>query len=127
MPVERELSAELKLDTATESSVIIDRVVESEEGTTLMLTVSGAASNVKVCKVLYYDLEESSAFYETNTLWYCSFLRDCAVQLVVTLPEGMPDTMVSYSDSQGEHRYLLSQSGQDGSYILVDDTIQSVG
>jgi hypothetical protein len=54
-------------------------------------------------------------------------MTDCAIQLVTLIPEGMPNIKISYTDAQGEHSMLLTQSGEDGSIILVNDDIQAVG
>ena len=55
-------------------------------------------------------------------------MNDCILQLDTVIPDGMPDLMVSYSDENGEsHRLLLTQSGEDGSYILTGDNIEAVG
>ena len=127
LPVLRSTEATLTAGILTESSNIIDRVVDQEDGDAVMLTLHGAAEDVKISKVLYYDLESNSEFFETQTLWYCNFVRSSAVQLMTSLPDGMPNVMISYRDGQGEHRCLLSQSGENGDYVLVSDTIQPVG
>jgi hypothetical protein len=54
-------------------------------------------------------------------------MDNCAVQLVTRIPEGMPDLKISYADQNGEHSFYVSQSGVDGSIILVDDSIEAVG
>ncbi len=107
----------------TESSrEIIDMVKIHEEGEGIYLVADGVAKEVRLATVDYTD-----AFYETAQLWYCSSMENCAVQLVTLIPEGMPELKISYRDAQGEHSLYLSQSGEDGSLMLVDDSIEAVG
>jgi len=104
------------------SREIIDMVKIHEQGEGLYLVADGTAKDVRLTSVDYID-----AFYETAQLWYCSSMENCAVQLVTLIPEGMPELKLSYRDSAGEHSLYLSQSGEDGSIILVDDSIEAVG
>lgn len=102
---------------------IIDRVVVNEEGEQLCLVANGIVYDIRLSKVTYHD-----KFYETAQLWACSYMEDCLLQLDVTVPEGIPDLMLRYTDGTGmEHSLLISRSGEDGSYILTDDDIQAVG
>ncbi len=126
VPENIQLSAEfaaVPVAEASESSrEIIDMVRMHEEGEGLYLVADGVAKDVRLASVDYTD-----AFYETAKLWYCSSMDNCAVQLVTLIPEGMPELKISYRDADGEHSLYLSQSGEDGSFILVDDSIEAVG
>lgn len=127
IPAQRSGEAELSIsylsDVQNGSVEIIDRVVADENGEELCLTISGTAYDVKLSAVDYTD-----RFFETGQLWYASHMTDSAIQLLTVIPEGMPDLMLSYSDAQGEnHRMLISQSGDDGSLLLVDESIEAVG
>ena len=105
----------------------IDRLNISE-GEDLYLTVEGTVYDVAVSRASYFDQGGEKNFYETERLWYASFMTDCALQLSVLVPGGMPDLMIRYTDSSGEEsRLLLSESGVDGGLVLVDDTISAVG
>ena len=104
------------------SKEIIDMLRLSDDGEALYLVVEGAVKNVRLAKVDYAD-----RFYETETLWHCSTMNNCVLQLITHVPEGMPELKISYKDAEGEHVYYLSQSGIDGSFILVDDGIEAVG
>ena len=105
----------------------IDRLNVSE-GEELYLTVEGTAYDVSISKASYYDQGGEKNFFETDRLWYASFMTDCALQLNTAIPSGMPNLMISYTDSDAvEHRLLLSESGLNGGIKLVDDTIQAVG
>ena len=118
-------SLELKeqSDVADGSIEIIDKVTVDENGEALCLEAVGTVYDVRLSRVDYSD-----RFYETAQLWACSYMNDCILQLDTVIPDGMPDLMVSYSDENGEsHRLLLTQSGEDGSYILTGDNIEAVG
>ncbi len=68
------------------------------------------------------------AFYETGLKWYCSCMEDSALQLVAAMPEGTPRLKLSWTDADGEHSALISQSGEDGGYTLArEDEIELVG
>ena len=105
----------------------IDRLNVSE-GEELYLTVEGTAYDVSISKASYYDQGGEKNFFETDRLWFASFMTDCALQLNTAIPSGLPNLMISYTDSDAvEHRLLLSESGLNGGIKLVDDTIQAVG
>ena len=73
-------------------------------------------------------MDYADRFYETAQLWHCSYISDSAIQLQTVIPEGMPNIMLSYATAGGEtHRLLISQSGKDGSLLLVDESIEAVG
>jgi hypothetical protein len=102
---------------------IIDKLVVTENGEELCIVAQGRIYDVSVAEVYYVD-----RFYEKTQLWYASCLTDCALQLEVTVPEGLPNLLISYSTADGvRHGKLLSQSGLDGSYRLADDDIRAVG
>ena len=102
---------------------IVDKLDVSEEGVALCLVVEGRIYDITISRVYYVD-----RFYESAQLWCASALSDCALQLEVVIPEGLPDLLIRYTTADGEqHGKLLSQSGLDGSFMLVDDDIQAVG
>ena len=104
------------------SKEIIDMIKLQEDGQTVYLVAEGKASDVRISRVDY-----AAGFYETERLWHCSEMEDCALQLVTSIPEGMPELKLSYSDAKGEHVFYLSQSGVDGSLVLVGEGIEAVG
>ena len=104
------------------SKEIIDMLKFHDDGQALYLVLDGQASNVCISRVDYTD-----HFYVTERLWFCSTMEDCALQLLANVPEGMPELKLSYTDAAGEHELYLSQSGEDGSFILVDGSIEAVG
>lgn len=102
---------------------IIDKLTVTEGGQDLCVVVDGRIYDVSVSTVYYVD-----RFYENAQLWYASTLSDCALQLEVVVPEGLPNLLITYYTADGErHGKLLSQSGLDGTYMLVDDNIEAVG
>lgn len=105
---------------------ILDRIVANESGTELALVVRGTVSDVRLSGVYYEDFTDS--FYELSQIWLCTKLSDCAVQLVSVVPEGLPNLMISYRGENGEvQNKLLTQSGLDGRFLLIDDNIAPVG
>ena len=95
---------------------MIDRVAVNEEGTEIALYSDGAIYQVKLSEVEYID-----SFYETKQLWAGSYMKDCALQVVTDIPDGMPKLMVSYLDETSMlHEKLITQSGEDGHIILMD-------
>lgn len=102
---------------------IVDKITVSEDGQKIALVVEGSIYDVRISRVYYVD-----RFYEQYQLWGASSLSDCALQLETVVPEGLPDLLISYYTADGQRQgKLLSQSGLDGSYLLVDDDIQAVG
>ena len=81
---------------------------------------------MRIYSVEYADFD--SRFYVTAQHWYCSYMNDNAIQLVTMIPDGIPNLMISYFDAQGVmHSKLVSQSGMDGSFLLIDDDIEVLG
>lgn len=129
MPPERggECSLEIVRLGDVENGTVwsIDRLAVSD-GEELYLIVHGTAYDVCVSSVNYADHGER--FFETERRWYASFMTDCALQLKASVPEGMPDLMISYTDADFvQHRVFLSENGVDGGLVLVDDSIEAVG
>jgi hypothetical protein len=91
------------------------------EGEQLYLVADGSVRNVAVSSGHFAD-----SFYGTGNLWYCSSLDSSALQLVASIPEGLPDLQVSYYDAEGQHLLYLTHSGEDGSVIL-SDSVEAVG
>ena len=102
---------------------IVDKLTVTEGGTALCLVADGRIYDVSISRAYYVD-----RFYESAQLWYASALDNCALQLEVVIPEGLPDLLIHYTTADGvRHGKLLSQSGLDGTFMLVDDDIQAVG
>lgn len=127
MPAKAEGSAAFRVIAPGEmedgSTEIVDKLTVDSEGEELYLAAEGAARDVRITGVEY-----SGAFYETGLKWYCSCMEDSALQLVAAMPEGTPRLKLSWTDADGEHSALISQSGEDGGYALAgEDEIELVG
>lgn len=123
---EGKLDVILQSDFADGSMEVIDKVIADEYGEELCLVASGLVRNVRISKVGYTDY--TGKFYETEQLWNCSDMKNCAVQIQTDIPDGMPNLLISYLTADGQKiSRLLSQSGEDGSLILVEDNIAAVG
>lgn len=127
MPVDKSGDGSFSLIPQSEltdgSAQIIDRVTVDAEGEQLCLAAEGIVYDVTLSEVSYLD-----KFYETAQLWRCSYMNDCLLQLDVSVPEGMPNLMLSYRDAAGErHSLYITQSGVDGSIVLDGDDIEAVG
>lgn len=102
---------------------IVDKITVTKDGQQVCLLVEGQIYDVRISRVYYVD-----RFYEQYQIWSADSLSDCALQLETVVPEGLPDLLISYYTADGVRQgKLLSQSGLDGSYLLVDDDIQAVG
>lgn len=130
-PVERLENGELRvlpLSGATDPGLpLVDKITLDADGQELCLAVSGTVYGLAVDSVSYFS--DEIGFYQTSTHWYGSYLSNSGLQIKTELPDGMPDLMIRYTDAEGgAHRYLLTQSGEDGSLILMDaESIAAVG
>lgn len=102
---------------------ILDKLTVMSPGQEYCLKAEGTVYDVTLSTVYYTD-----SFHEQQLLWACSDMKDCALQLVTVIPEGLPNLMLHYTDEQGTaHSLLLSEDGRNGDPLLVDDSIQAVG
>lgn len=102
---------------------IIDKLKVDENGAELCLIAEGNVYDVRIVTVSYSD-----KFYEMDELWYCSEMAGTALQIQTNIPDGIPNLMLKYRTSDGEeHRFLISQSGKDGRFILSSDDIEVKG
>ena len=131
-PVKREGESSfdvLRVSEVQDGTVqVIDRLIVAE-GEELYLKIDGTAYDVTLSSFFYDHFAEGDArFHMKDRLWYASFMTDCALQLRTTVPDGMPDLMVTYTDADYVlHRLFISQSGDSRGVSLVDDTIEAVG
>ena len=112
-------------DVKDGSFEFVDKVTVSENGEELCLRCEGTAFDVSLSRVEYLDYLD--AFSARDQIWCCSSMQDAAVQLAAVLPEGVPNLMLSYRSGGEEHRCLLTQSGEDGSLILLSEGIYIIG
>ena len=88
-------------------------------GACVTFTASGTVENVELNAVTY--LEYSNLYRVDGTLWYAELLSDGESVCVQTwIPDVMPNLSLSWRDAEGEHVKYISQSGMDGSLILMD-------
>ena len=119
LPASREADGKIRavsMEAAQEGSVaFLDRVEADKRGQELCLVVEGTVYDVKLTRVGYDD-----AFYDKQELWFCSEMQDAALQLVTKIPEGLPDLMLRYTNSEGKsYSRLITLNAEDGSFELV--------
>lgn len=124
LPTEREadgtLTAELSESAgAAGSATYVYDTGTGGLGACVTFTASGTVEDVELNAVTY--LEYSNLYRVDGTLWYAERLSDGESVCVQTwIPDVMPNLAVSWRDSEGEHTKYISQSGMDGSLILMD-------
>ena len=108
------------------SMEIVDMVKVYDEGETVYLVADGAVQDLRVSSVDYFDY--NGTFNESAVHWSCSGLENAAVQLMTVIPDGMPNLKIAWRGAAGEQSVFLTQSGEDGSLILMPgDSIEAVG
>ncbi len=124
LPAEREadgtLAAELSesADAAGSAAYVCDAGTGGL-GACVTFTASGTVEDIELNAVTY--LEYSNLYRVDGTLWYAERLSDGESVCVQTwIPDAMPNLAISWRDSEGEHTKYISQSGMDGSLILMD-------
>ncbi len=111
----------MPMDSIPEDSMeIVDQIVVGDGGEACLLVFEGQALDVEICTVQFSD-----RFIPDQQLFFCGELQDCALQLALLFPGDLPNTMLRYRDSEGEHEYLISMSGYDGSIILNENIFTS--
>ena len=114
----------LDADQMTDGSTqIVDMLKVFDEGQTVYLVAEGEVSDVRITSVAY-----SAFFHDVTQLWSCSAMNDAALQLVTVIPDGMPNLKISWRTAEGEQACYLTQSGEDGSLILLPvEDVEAVG
>ena len=96
---------------------VVDRLELDAEAEEICLMCSGPIYDLRLTRVGYGE-----PFYEIGSLWACSYMENCALVLRSFVPEIIPDLQISYTGPDGHPvRLLLTQSGRDGSYLLIDE------
>ena len=94
-----------------------------EDGQTVYLEAEGTVEDVRISTVSY-----SYFFYDIAQLWSCSSMKDSALQLITVIPDGMPNLKISWRSAGVEQACYLTQSGEDGSLILLPvGDVEAVG
>ena len=94
---------------------IFDRVEVAEGGENYLLLIEGRAEALSIESA---DVEWQLG--PVRQYYYCEYLRDGALQLVLRFHGDLPDLMIRYRDSVGEHELLVGLSGLDGSVQLTN-------
>jgi len=122
-PVRDASAGEIRASFAETSKLTgfrIDRLTVDAGGVAVAFTATGLVRNLRISEAVW---NESVTACSEGRLWYaCSAMgpEDAAVVTTV-IPEGMPNLVLAYSaPDSSERRYALSQSGKDGSLLLVD-------
>ena len=104
-------------DSAVRYAALLD-----EDGEMLAICPDAEAFDVRLSAVQYND--GNGVYYEDRTLWYISRLTPQEALLVRTqLSDTVPNLQLSWRALDGTRcRRLLSQSGEDGSFQLLEPT-----
>jgi len=103
---------------------IMDMVSFDSNGEAFAILCNGAVYSISFSEVAYSD-----TFYDNGLLWYCSAVRNQAIELKTVVPEGMPNLLLSYEDASGNvYHMLVTESGDDGRPLLIDmEMVNAVG
>ena len=89
------------------------------QGACVVLTARGSVKDLRIARAGYS--EYSDIFYENGDLLSVSRLEDGESICVRTwIPDVLPALKLIYTDGTGEKEFLISQSGRDGSLVLMD-------
>lgn len=99
---------------------LLDKVTIDPAGSNYCLYADGSVYDLTVLTVRYFS--DGVGFYPTETHWYASELTNGALQIQTVIPEGMPSLMIRYLDAEGQaHSFLMTESGKDGTVLLVEE------
>lgn len=111
------------MDTVDDGTVeIAARVTADADGQEYCLKAEGTVYDVTISRGMFAE-----QFYKNMDIWHASVLSDNAVQLQLTLPEGLPDTMISYTDAAGETHELFVTGNESGIQLTDPSSVQAVG
>ena len=112
------LTGEIR-DTAGAADYLVDDGTNGQ-GACVLFTAHGPVEDISLVRVEY--LEYSNSFLDDGTLWYASHLNDGkTLQLRTWIGDVLPTLKIRWKQSDGkQEEYLISQSGRDGSLVLLD-------
>ena len=106
------------LEEKGDNVVLLDRVVLDENESELCLVVEGSVYDVFLT---YASYAGDGKYKVGDSLWYCSSMSDCALQLAAMIPDAAPNLMLRYHTADGEQFVqLITESGEDGHPFLMD-------
>ena len=92
-----------------ETTPVIDFVDLDENGETVFLCVSGEVRDILLTSVVFYD-----QCYEREQIWFCSKMKDEALQLKLPLPSDFPEYKLKFTDSVNGQRELFFGRSEGG-------------
>ena len=114
---EGEITGEI-LPWPMEAAYSIDDGTDGQ-GACVFLTADGDLEDVRLTRVTYWDYNNS--FSEESTLWAASDLpAGCTVLLRTWIGDVLPTLKLSYVSAGQNREIYISQSGKDGSLVLLD-------
>ena len=97
----------------------IDLIQQGEYPAELYLEAGNPVTHVKVFTLEPYANGED--IHRGRVLWAAGQMKNCALQLLVEVPELIPNLGVEYVGVDGApHTYAIAQSGEDGHYFLME-------
>ena len=122
---ESEISAAFHLDTLENKglgdfdSSLVTEVIISPQGSSFVFWTTKTLTDFRLMSVAY----NGDQFVEGKVYAsYDEFTSECAILITEMVPEGYPDLKVSFYDQNGQPQtFYISQSGQDGSPILIEE------
>ena len=109
----------IEMPEIREGSVdIVDQVVIGDGGETGLIVFYGEARDISIWTAF---VGHDDQFYADQELFYCDRMSDSALQLALLFPGDLPNTMLRFRDSEGEHEYLIGLSGENGRIILIEN------
>ena len=107
--------------TLTEETdlLAVDLIQQGEYPAELYLEARKPVEHVKIFTLEPYD--NGADVHKGRVLWAAGQMENCALQLIVEVPELIPNLGVEYVGRDGApHAYAIAQSGEDGHYFLME-------
>ena len=126
-PAERQASsgditAHLFSDADLDKYEQFAEIIKDEGGEKIILATDEVIYDVRIYSGMWNM--DGNEFTITNTLFAANVLTSQdAVMLEAYIPDVMPDLMISYNNGNSTNAYYIHQSGEDGSIILEQTTV----
>ena len=89
------------------------------QGACVRLTAVGAVRDLTVSRIEFYG--DYKPYTETGDVFFAGCLNDGETLVLRTwIPDVLPALKLRYAAADGVREYLISQSGRDGSLVLMD-------